>query len=520
MRIPASRTLSPLLILVSVIGMSGDAGAAKRAILTRAAPAPGQFTCDKVTASIFVSGLCVYQARPYGFNAFDSLLNYAQRKVSDDMTTAANPKIRRPSALDRTAGTISWWFPDDAANQEFGTALADADVQTTIAEKDAVVMTLTMYSFDKSYSRDFGLDLGIFDGKVPNGTVAPPTVLGSLVKGVFNLASGIGNPLASYLNFSIQAQIEKKHSSVIASYPIPACEVGSTCPYSHTTKYYVAPTALTPISETLGITTSFKPRISNTDPTLVTLQDLLITYATPTGDPLAPVDVLNPYQYTNLTLHTNQAYVIGGETHSRDVRTGKLLGGGKDQGHTQFMFIMTAKIVRAGEVAPRDDFEFDSSPQKVYTAEERKKLEHPEMTLQDVLGSLHRVCFADHVNPGTAEQICGYELQKMSTKYLDYPMKVSIRGHLPNPEDAEKMVILGDLYTGKGYFRLPMMDPMSVSSRYKVTFAMNKKSELGRELRSQEAVKGVHFTFAYTPKVSTPVDLDPQEHPELLHWIE
>jgi hypothetical protein len=264
----------------------------------------------------------------------------------------------------------------------------------------------------------------------------------------------------------------------------------------------------------------FKPRIAENDPTLVTLQDLMISYATPTGDPLAPVDILSPYQFTNLTLRTNQAYVIGGETHSRDVRTGKLLSGSKARGHTAFMFVMTVNILRAGEDKPREGFAFNTSPQKIYTAEERRNLDHPGMTLREILSSLRRVCFTDHVNPGSSEQICGYELGKISTKYLDYQMRVSLKGQLPNPEDAEKIVVLGDIFAGKGYYRLPMLDPTSVSSKYRITFAINKKSALGKRLGNQESVRGVRFSFGYTPKLSVPVDFDPAVYPELLHWIE
>jgi hypothetical protein len=82
------------------------------------------------------------------------------------------------------------------------------------------------------------------------------------------------------------------------------------------------------------------------------------------------------------------------------------------------------------------------------------------------------------------------------------------------------MIRLGDIYEGKGYYRLPMLSTTRKSTNYRLKISLDRTSRLSNDLRSAEPVQGLQFSFGYFPGTQVPVDLNPQDHPDLIEWLD
>jgi|GEM_PF-4935468 len=206
---------------------------------------PGTYKCypPQNTVQRYIRGHCKYQVRPDGAG-FSDLLRFAQKLVNDwpgGLPPSPNNVEPVPGLGDQT---ITWWFDDMAANEELGNLIRENDVARRVYPKPTVVISATMYSFEKGSNFDLGFDVGFFFGRkpTPEGQSEIDRFVGSLTSGIFNVATGVGNPLASFLSLGVTAARERKQAETIHDV-IYTCDNGEYCDYKRSrTRYILANT--------------------------------------------------------------------------------------------------------------------------------------------------------------------------------------------------------------------------------------------------------------------------------------
>ena len=116
------------------------------------------------------------------------------------------------------------------------------------------------------------------------------------------------------------------------------------------------------------------------------------------------------------------------------------------------------------------------------------------------------------MNPLMAERICGLHLTKMNPAFVDYWIEIRIdsKKHLIYPENHIRSVKLGDIYQGKGYYQIPMLNSNKGrhSMRLRIELAKGGSgTDLRKAFKSRSVPVGLKFEFAYASGHSDPVDV-------------
>jgi len=473
-------------------------------------PAPGQFECTSTGARAagprkFVKDHCLYQAHPNGKEVFTELL-----KLAVDQTKSWSENGPNFNSIEPTRGmspnTIRWWFDDDESNQAMGQLLQENDKPFRIFTVPKVVISATMYSFEKGKERELGLEVGAFYKDIPNNPLdTTQNSISAFTSGLFKLSAAIGNPLASYLNLGINASVNNNRSSKVQDVTWE-CAEGEYCEYNHTSTHYFT----TPVNvekNKIGIQISARPRIDRSRPGLVMLSDFGLTYSMKTSDKDAPVDVATPYAGRDLVMNTGQLYVIGSESSRWDVRTGELLNLSKSGGHSQFIIMIQVAIQGADQSGPAiKDFAFQADDRN-YSKTEIEQMPNGRYSFQEILQSVQKVCFKDRINPTTNEPICGFQFTKMDRKFMNYRLRFRVKGELESGQSSERYWKASEVYRKKGYYQLPKLGSTK-PGRYTLYIELDDSNASAKSVRAYEKVKGVELQFGYYPGQNDPLEFN------------
>ncbi|OFZ18685.1 MAG: hypothetical protein A2X94_14350 [Bdellovibrionales bacterium GWB1_55_8] len=458
-----------------------------------------------------VSGFCKYQAR-FGDQAFRNLQLLARRLVKQWSAQGELDLNNIEPTEGMGPNTIIWWFSDPDSNVALGEMLAQNDHLPRLREFPQVEIVTTMYSFERGYERELGMDVGAFYGKRELET-EPGKFISNLTGGIFSSTVGIGNPLASFLELGINASMNKKRAEIVTRVS-NVCTVGSSCNYSHNKKFYVMHNVGVK-EDDIGLKISATPWIDAENPSLVLLQGLNISYAIPTGEKDSPVDIYMPYNYRDLTLRADQLYVLGNESTNVDVRNGKLIGVGSEKAHNQFLILMKVSV-QLPEGSKQDFPQYQPvKDDRSYSQEELNALPNGELSLGDIFDSLEPVCFPDVLNPQNSEPICGFRFSKLDRKLMDHRLRFTVKkklfgnGSFRNESDLEKVWPLSAVYKGKGYYQLPMFDNQEAGS-FVLTIELDGSNKVAKKLKKAALVKGVKFEFGYFPGSTNPIQFAPE----------
>ncbi len=518
-----------IFIFLALIKLGLTAGDAPDDVLQ-----PGQCRCDDPEhfttqtaapnaskASDFLRGICQYQARAEGgTETFNSLLRIAQLFIRDNPVNSSSIQLDNNRPVQGNGyNMIVWWFEgkeDDntpfhhPANEALCNFLKSHDRLYPAPKRTLINIKAFLYSFERGYNREFGLDVTSFFGHKsgdPKDKDNRNDLTTSLDKGIFSTASGIGNPLASILNLGIHAAIEKKHAKEISTIEW-SCFVGESCNKGRTqTSHYAGVTQT--IDEQLGIKLSATPRIFSDDDTLIELYNLEFFYAIPTTTKEAPVLKFAPYNNETLRLRTNELFVLGSYTIDRDVSTGELIGTGDDKAHTQTLMLIQASRQDQNTEQPAYSGVPLLSLDRTFTPEELEQLPNGKLDLKDILKSIERVCYADPVNPDNQEPICGFRFNQMDQKFINYRMKFELEGPISGMSAPIAYWKLGEVWNSKGYYQLPLFEHDEPAQEYTLTIQIDDKGPSDNDRKQQDLV-GMKFTFTHYKNSSDPIYFQPR----------
>jgi len=100
----------------------------------------------------------------------------------------------------------------------------------------------------------------------------------------------------------------------------------------------------------------------------------------------------------------------------------------------------------------------------------------------------------------------------MNPDFVDYWVDIRIdpKKNLKYPENRLRSVKLGDIYQGKGYYQIPMLNSGSGRSTMKLGIELARGgsgTDLRKTLKSGNVPVGIRFEFAYKSGHSDPVDV-------------
>ncbi len=473
--------------------------------------------------SDFLRGMCRYQARAEGGSeSLNSLLRIAQLYIRDVAKGGASLEldINRPTNGDGY-NTIVWWFeskqeegkesPIHSANTALCNILNEHDRLYPAPKKTYIKIKAYLYSFESGYDREFGFEIASFFG---NKSADPQKsadnrndLTATFEKGIFNVSSGIGNPLASILNFGIQAALNKRHAQTLDIVEWSGA-VGEGLQKSDGNNYY-HPAITQTKDEKIGLHMSATPRIYSDDDQKVDLVNLDFFYAVDDSatNKDAPVHKFYPYQGETLRLKTNELFVLSNHIRDRDIRTGKLIGTGESKAHTQTILLM--EVSKLDENTPAvSQFPFHKLDRS-FTEAELNQLPNGQLNFPVVLFSIEPICYPNPANPYYIEPICGFRFVSLDRRFINYRMKFELDGPLL---DADKRVTywkLGEVYTGKGYYQLPLFNHNDPAQEYTLTIQIDDQGPSLLDRKKHETV-GIQFKFTHYKDREDPIYYSPR----------
>ncbi len=478
-------------------------------------PTEGTYRCYKAPhdpqqrpQGKFLRGYCLYRAHTYGDEAFLSLLQFADRRVRTTLLDSA--ELSDPNNLAPQRGrdpyTIEWWFEDEYSNTLMGELLKNNDLPLNVPSNPVVMLTATIYSFERAYAKNFGVDLSAFYGKLdPGSPLAPQNFVGGLSGGLFNILGSIGNPLASFLNLGVQVSRDKNKSQSMLE-AVFTCEVGTYCEYKHfSTHHFKGP--VSSIDENIGIKINATPRWNPADPRTVQLVGFGFQYSRLTDNENAPVDLIAPIA-GNLRLQTDELYALASEQTSVDFKSGRLLGEAKGTDHTNLLMLMRSEVLGPDPAADSRRLIL-AKDDRSYTDEEKARLPKNRLTLNRIFNSLDLICYPDYFGAAGGRQSCGLQLQEISRETLDLIVTIEFAGRGVSDGSKLRRVRLGDLYKGKGYYRIPEVDATQPGD-YAITIKLDQSTELRRKIAApwvaRENLVGVEVPIEIQPALARKVE--------------
>lgn len=486
---------------------------------------PGQYKCwtpkdiladptlDSKEAARLVSGFCRYQGRGInGKSAFRKLDRIPQRMIKRDAPNVVSYMEPRGDDDDYT---ITWWIEGDdpdqvhPANHVIGRQLQLDDVTRPLTRVPVVEIRAMVFSLDQTKEREIGLDIAANFVKTPASNVGPLdeyAVDGSVGLGLLNIVGGLADSLANAIQLGFYLSSEKSYAKEqLAIHTL--CPVGEYCIFEDLTENYI----MTPTGSEkarLGIRYAMRPQLGLKDDE-IKLENLEFYLGLKTDDPLAPVNFIKPINFQTRILKDGELHILGTQIRDFDAKGTHLLGKDKKSIHSRMILLISVSV--------KDDSKpntgvFSAKPvDRSFSRAELDTLDR-DISVYEVLQSFATVCFVDVMNPLRDEKICGFHLTKMNPDYVNYWIEISIapKRNLKYPENPSRSLKLGDIYQGKGYYQIPMLNSSKArySMRLKIKLAEDGSGyDLRKSFRSQGAAVGIEFEFAYTSGHSDPVDV-------------
>ncbi len=471
-------------------------------------------TLDSQQAAELVSGFCQYRGTGVnGKNAFRKLDRIPQRIIKRD---APNVVSYMEPRADTSDYTITWWIEGDdpdavhPANHVIGKQLQLDDVKLPLIRVPTVEIRAMIFTLDQTKSREIGLDITSNLVKVPGSNVGPMDEVSidlSAGPGLLNVVGGLADPLANAVQLGFSLSSEKSYAKEqLAIHTL--CPIGEFCQFEDVADNYI----MTPTGSEkarLGIRYSMQPVLGLKDGE-IKLEQMDFYLGLKTDDPLAPVNYIKPVNFHTYILNDGELHILSSEIREFDSRGSHILGKDRQSVHSRMIMLISASVKDEDNAGTRGVF--SARPvDRSFTRAELETLDD-QIGLYEVLRSFETVCFADVMNPLRDERICGFHLTKMNPAFVNYWIDIRIdpKKSLKYSEDRIRSLKLGDIYQGKGYYQIPLLNEDKVRNAVKLRMALaddGSGHDLRKSLKSRKTPVGIQFEFAHTSGHSDPVDV-------------
>lgn len=470
---------------------------------------------DSKEAAKLVSGFCKYQARGInGQTAFSRLDEIPQRIIKRGAPNVVSYVEPRGDSFDYT---ITWWIEGDnpnvihPANHVIGRQLQLADVKTPLTRIPSVEIRAMIFSLDQTKEREIGLNIAANFAKTADDGPGPfdsRSIGVGAGSGLFDIVGGVSDDMASAIQIGFSLSSEQSYAKEQLSIT-NLCPVGGWCQFEDTTEdYFIGPTGIE--KGRLGIRYSLVPVLGLKDDE-IKLENMQFSLGLKTDDPKAPVNTIRPISGQTHILKDGELHVLGSEIREFDSKGSQLLGKDKTSIHSRMIILISASL-KDGEDTREDTGLLKANPiDRSFSETELDQL-NDRIEFYDILKSFEKVCFDDVINPMAAERICGFHLRKMNPNFVDswVDIRVDPKRDLAYPENHRRLVKLGDIYQGKGYYQIPMLNAGRGRSTMRVRIELAKGgsgTDLRKTFKSMKIPVGIQFEFAYTSGHSDPVDV-------------
>lgn len=470
---------------------------------------------DSREAAKLVSGYCKYRGTGInGKTAFSKLDEIAQRIIRRDAPHVVSYMEPRADVSDYT---ITWWIegddPDNVhpANHVIGKQLQLADVRYPLTRIPTVEVRAMVFSLDQTKEREIGLDIAANYVKTPDSSVGPMDEVAIDVaagQGLLNIVGGLADSLANAIQLGFSLSSEKSYArEQLAIHTL--CPIGEYCTFEDITENYI----MTPTGSEkarLGIRYTMRPLLGLKEGE-IQLDNLDFYLGLKTDDPLAPVNVIHPINFHTHILKDGELHVLGSEIREFDSKGTRLLGKDKKSIHSRMIMLISVSMKNDGN-ATKSTGVFSAKPvDRSFSKTELEKLDD-QVGFYDVLNSLETVCFVDVMNPLRDEKICGFHLTRMNPAFVNHWINIRIdpKKNLKYPENQTRSVKLGDIYQGKGYYQLPMLNSIKGRHAMRLRIELAKGgsgTDLRKTFKSKNVPVGIKFEFAYASGHGDPVDV-------------
>ncbi|HJN51697.1 MAG: hypothetical protein QGH75_00760 [Pseudomonadales bacterium] len=470
-------------------------------------------TVDSEEAAKLVSGFCQYRGRGVnGKNAFRKLDRIPQRMIKRD---APNVVSYMEPRADTSDYTITWWIEGDdpdqvhPANHVIGKQLQLDDVKHPLTRVPTVEIRAMIFSLDQTKEREIGLDITSNLVKVPGSNVGSfdeVSIDVSAGPGLLNVVGGLADPLANAIQLGFSLSSEKNYAKEqLAIHTL--CPLGEFCQFEDVTDNYI----MTPTGSEkarLGIRYSMQPVLGVKEGE-IKLENLDFYLGLKTDDPLAPVNYIKPVNFHTYILNDGELHILSSEIRDFDSRGTHLLGKDRQSIHSRMILLISASVKDGENV---NTGVFSAKPvDRSFTGAELETLDD-QIGFYEVLNSFATVCFIDVMNPLRDEKICGFHFTKMNPAFVNYWIDIRIdpKKSLKYPENQVRSLKLGDMFQGKGYYQIPMLNSDKGRNSIDLRIELAKDGsghDLRKSFKSNKIPVGIQFEFAHTSGHSDPVDV-------------
>ena len=470
---------------------------------------------DSQEAAELVAGYCKYQGRGIngqgGVSRLDAIPQQIIKRGAPNVVSYMEPRANSSDY------TIMWWIEGDnpneihPANHVIGKQLQLADVRTPFTRIPSVEIRAMVFSLDQNKEREIGLNIAANFARMPDDGPGPfdqSAINVGAGTGLLNIVGGVSDSMASAIQIGFSLSSEKSYAREQLSITT-LCPVGSYCQFEDSTLNYFE-TYTGNKEGKLGIRYSMVPVLGLGDDE-IKLENMQFTLGLKTDDPDAPVNSIRPVNGQTHILKDGELHVLGSEIREFDSKGTQLLGKDKKSVHSRVILLISASL-KDGKDAEENTGALNASPiDRSFTKAELAQLDG-RIGFYETLSSFEKVCFDDVMNPLVAEKICGFHLTKMNPAFIDYwvDIRIDSKRHLRYPENHIRSVKLGDIYQGKGYYQIPMLNAGKGRNAMRLRIELSKGgsgTDLRKTLKSEKVPVGLRFAFAYTSGHSDPVDV-------------
>ncbi len=444
----------------------------------------------------YPTGLCRYQAHENESVFKDLLVGAGNLHPDFSYSEGFRFEDRVPKRGTGSQRMIEWWYSDTRWNDVVCKYLKDNDHQFAFEKQRPIKIAISLFTFEQGSEREIGADFGSFYGK-KSLEAERPKVANSLKEGIFQSALSLTGPWSSLLNVGIKASIDKHRADILAE-EVAYCLLGSYCePSQKKNNYILIGNMLEPKMEELGISFSGMAIQDPVDPKKIRIRDFNLRYGIPTGETTSPVLVRNIRSYLDLDLVAGETLVLGMSTTNRDARTGKLVSSATEKAFTQFLALIKVDVPSNSSSPVLPEKIQGAGDDRSFTEEELAEL--PMLSLKDAFNSIESVCFDDIIDSTGNSRICGFRFKKIDRRFVNYRLKLELKGKLKYGEEKVRYWKMGDIYDGKGYYQLPAMDETK-AGKYTLKIQIDRPTPEVKSQMDQDGVSGMRLDFNHYPK--------------------